>query len=85
MNQKQIEMAVDMGEIVRCDSGLVIKYKGAYYIKAPNGHLIGLGTEQYGLNGRNFRVINPYRGVVEANENAGIDSWSDMNCPSDNT
>lgn len=54
--QKQIENAIDNCIQVVCDQGEVIKGKGDYYIKAPNGHLVGLGTEQYGLNGSNFRT-----------------------------
>lgn len=86
MNQKQIEMAVDMGEKIICDQGVVVRTKwGKYLIKAPNGYLVGLGTEQYGLNGTNFRDANQSLGLDVAEQEAGIDRWSDENCPSDNS
>ena len=86
MNQKEIEMAVDMGATILCDQGTVIKgsRKGTYYIRASNGHMVGLGTEQYGLNGSNFREPRSY-GIDTAEQNEGIDNWSNENCPSDNT
>lgn len=61
MKQSQIEIATDNGVTIICDQGTVIKgsRKGTYYIKAPNGHMVGLGSEQYGLNGTNFKYQDP--------------------------